>query len=222
MFLHDLNNAVVVCVCICIYRDLTSAIPALLLIWCRIPLPWLAFESDVFVLDWVKRFFICRRSLSLVFGDRRELYSRRLVLKLSLSLSLPLPFFNPRLQVLSLSHLSIFLHRSRRRVRRTGIGDGDGRRVDVAEHVADRRNNRHERRAGGADDDGPEVGGTLAGCPGAVLEGLRPEEGRRHDGLDWRSIGLELAGDSLCIDRYRGGKDGIEGVTYRVSGVKGC
>lgn len=94
----------------------------------------------------------------------------------------------------SLPHLSILLHkclggRFTGLCERTGISDGDGRRVDVAEHVADRRNNGHESRAGCADDDGPEVGGTLASCPGAVLEGLRPEEGRRHDGLDWRSIG---------------------------------
>lgn len=57
------------------------------------------------------------------------------------------------------------------RKKRTGIGDGNRRRVDIAEHVADGRDDGHQDRTGGSDDDGPEEGGTLAGCPAAVLEG---------------------------------------------------
>jgi len=65
-----------------------------------------------------------------------------------------------------------------------GIGDGNGRSVDIAKVVSDRRNNWHGDGACCADDDGPEEGGTLAGCPAAVLEGSLPEEGSgRHDGL---------------------------------------
>lgn len=57
------------------------------------------------------------------------------------------------------------------RKKRTGIGDGNRRRVDIAQHVADGRNDGNQDRTGGTDDDGPEEGGTLAGCPAAVLEG---------------------------------------------------
>lgn len=59
----------------------------------------------------------------------------------------------------------------REKKKRTGIGDRNRRRVDIAEHVADGRDNRHQDRAGGTDDDGPEERGSFAGCPAAVLEG---------------------------------------------------
>jgi hypothetical protein len=65
---------------------------------------------------------------------------------------------------------------------RTGVGHGNRGRIDVAKVVSDRRHNRHGNGTSSADDDGPEEGGTLAGCPAAVLEGGLPEEGRgRHD-----------------------------------------
>lgn len=68
--------------------------------------------------------------------------------------------------------------------KRTGIGDGNGRSIDIAKVVSDRRNNWHGDGACCADNDGPEEGGTLAGCPAAVLEGSLPEErSGRHDGL---------------------------------------
>lgn len=75
---------------------------------------------------------------------------------------------------------------------RTRIGDGNRRRINVAKVVSDRRHDGHGDGTGGADNDGPEEGGTLAGCPAAVLEGGRPEEGSgRHDGrLDRKSVGV--------------------------------
>lgn len=55
--------------------------------------------------------------------------------------------------------------------RHTGIGDGNRRRVDITEHAADGRDDGHQDRASSTNDDGPEEGGSLAGCPAAVLEG---------------------------------------------------
>lgn len=64
------------------------------------------------------------------------------------------------------------------RRRRTRVGLGDGRRVGVAQAVADGRDDDHGDGAGGADDAGPEEGGALARGPAPVAEGCLPEEGR--------------------------------------------
>jgi len=69
----------------------------------------------------------------------------------------------------------------------TRIGHGDGRRVRVAEAMAQPRDDGHAQRADGADDDGPEEGGALARGPAAVADGVCPEAGRcgRHFGGLW-------------------------------------
>lgn len=90
------------------------------------------------------------------------------------------------------------------RGQRTGVGDGNRRRINVAKVVSDRRHDGHGDGTGGADNDGPEEGGTLAGCPAAVLEGGRPEErSGRHDGrLYGKSAGCKRRekGSSYSID----------------------
>jgi len=86
-----------------------------------------------------------------------------------------------------------------RRRAHTGIRHRDRRGVDVAKVVPDRGHNGHERRAGGAHDDGPEEGGTLAGGPAAVPQGGGPEDRRgRHCAYPgsafinpWEAGGLE-------------------------------
>ena len=74
---------------------------------------------------------------------------------------------------------------------RTGVGHGNRGRIDVAKVVSDRRHNGHGNGTSSADDDGPEEGGTLAGCPAAVLEGSLPEErSGRHDDLYGATLAL--------------------------------
>lgn len=60
---------------------------------------------------------------------------------------------------------------------RTRVCDGDVRGVKIAEVSSDRRNGEDLDGAEGANDDGPEVGGTLASRPAQVVEGLGPESG---------------------------------------------
>jgi len=57
----------------------------------------------------------------------------------------------------------------------TGIGHGDDGSIRVAEPAAERRHGEEHDRAGGGDDARVEVGGTLAGGPAQVAEGLDPE-----------------------------------------------
>lgn len=64
--------------------------------------------------------------------------------------------------------------------RPTGIRDGNGGRVDITKPAAQGRANGHGEGASGADDDRPEEGRLLAGCPATVLEGRGPEHWRGH------------------------------------------
>lgn len=63
---------------------------------------------------------------------------------------------------------------------RTGIGRRDRRGIKVAQAETNRSHDGDHDGTGGADDDGPEEGGLLAGRPGAVLEGGGPEVRCRH------------------------------------------
>lgn len=140
-------------------------------------------RNSIFLVCPLFRSIFSRRSPLLVCEGRRGLYSCSLVsFSLSLSLQLfllSLPCSRNRECLLNCHAISKWW---RRRKKRTGIGDGNRRRVDIAEHVADGRNDGHHNRAGGTDDDGPEEGGPFAGCPAAVFEGRGPEEGSGHGG----------------------------------------
>lgn len=69
--------------------------------------------------------------------------------------------------------------------RLTRVCDGDGRRVVVANEVSDGGDDGQLDGAEGAEDDGPEVGWLLAGCPAAVANGPGPESGRCGGGHCW-------------------------------------
>lgn len=78
--------------------------------------------------------------------------------------------------------------------------------VNVAKVVSDGRTDGHSSRADATNDDGPEDGRSLAGCPGAVLERGGPEVrcGGRHDGRERAAILGGNEGPTLVWERGLG------------------